>query len=330
MKKILSTKKMGHCTNNSMLVDKDEVGRRLDNYLLSRIKAPRPLLHRLIRKGAIRVNGKRVKHDYRVLHEDRIKLPHIDPTVAEDRVVSKDLLNSIKNRILFEDSDVLVIDKPVSLASQPGSGIAFSAIDVAKKLLHASSPDIGLAHRIDRQTSGCLVFGKHKKALITLQEAFRDRAVNKSYLAILDNPDALPIHHMNDPILVVGDGPGQSKLAMVGSSGKSAFTDFQALYHANGLSLVLAIPETGRMHQIRVHAQAMGCPILGDKKYNKCSKKQPSRLFLHAYCISFKHPSSLEGIRVEAPVPTDFAAALGLSMEALLAQIEGHGASHSA
>lgn len=327
MKKILSMEKGDLCGNNCMIVDASEAGRRLDNYLLSRIKAPRPLMHRLIRKGAIRVNGKRVKHDHRLLDQDVIRLPSIAPKPSSDAPVSESLMTEIKHRIVLEDSDLLIIDKPAGLASQPGSGMGVSAIDVLKEMAHAS-PDIGLAHRIDRQTSGCLVFGKHKRALITLQVAFRERMVKKTYVAILENPEGLPIHAIDQAITVMGHGAKQPKLAVIDPDGKAALTGFKALCHSNGLSLVLATPETGRMHQIRVHAQAMGAPIVGDQRYNKKSKINANRLFLHAYMVSFEHPSDGGLVSARAPIPTAFADRMGLSIEVLVDQIEKGGIDH--
>lgn len=273
-------------------VEADREGQRLDNFLVTRLKGvPRSLIYRICRSGEVRVNGGRAKPDQRLLGGDEVRIPPLRlPSRDEAGAPPAALLERIEAAIIHEDRDFLVIDKPAGIASHGGSGVSFGAIE----LLRASRPreSLELVHRLDRDTSGVLVLARRRSALTGLQAAIREGRVKKRYLALI--PGFLP----RSPLVV--DAPlrksvlqGGERMVRVDEEGKPSRSRFIELERFAEASLVEVALDTGRTHQIRVHAQHIGHPLAGDDKYgerefNKAMRERGlRRLFLHAARFEF-------------------------------------------
>ena len=279
-------------------VSADFAGQRIDNYLLNKLSGvPRSRVYRLLRRGEVRVNGGRIKAEYKLLAGDEVRLPPVTinaPGPPAPEGPAADMLN----HAIFEDKRLLVINKPSGVAVHGGSGISHGVIE----LLRASRPDLkdlALVHRLDRETSGCLVLAKRRSALRELHEKFREGVVEKNYLALVAGDwqygdylveDRLDVEHRRD-----GD-----RHVIVGDDGKRAKTRISLSRTFGDFSLLQCRPLTGRTHQIRVHTQVMGHPIVIDERYgdpeaNKRARKLGlKRLFLHAQSIAFPDKSGNE------------------------------------
>ena len=301
-------------------VDSDSAQRRLDNYLLSHLKGlPRPRVYRMIRSGEVRVNKRRAKPGYRLVPGDVVRVPPIArfdrgfrarPRPADSKWITE--------RVIYDDNDLLVLDKPSGLAVHGGSGISFGAIE----LLRAAMPNLKcleLAHRLDRGTSGCLLIAKRRSSLRKLHHMFREGEVGKTYIALLAG------HWMGgqriiDSPLCTEHRQGGERHVRVDKDGKSALTQIEPQVRFDHATLVNAQLLTGRTHQIRVHAASIGHPVLGDRRYGSedfsLEKKLGlERLFLHASALNFKSPSNEMYIAVESPLEDD--------LRAVLARLEG-------
>jgi len=297
-----------HTGVRKVRIDGEMADQRIDNFLRRELPGvPKSRLYRILRRGEVRVNGGRVKAEYRLLEGDEVRIPPIRmdaPSVAPSARSSADL----ENQILFEDKRILVINKPSGLAVHGGSGISFGAIE----LVRAARPeckDLSLAHRLDRDTSGCLVFAKKRSALRELHERFRKGTVEKNYLALVDGDWQYGEQIVDAPLLVQHRKNGERHV-IVDQSGKSAQTVMRLSRTFGQFSLMQCQPKTGRTHQIRVHALQTGHPILGDDRYglpetNLVAKKLGlKRLFLHAQSIAFPDDSGNE-LHFTAPLPAD-------------------------
>lgn len=287
-------------------VDAERAGQRLDNFLIGLLKnVPKSAIYRLIRRGEIRVNKKRAKADTRVNAGDQIRLPPIEQTpqpVAGSVPVA--LQKRFAQAVLYEDKSVLVINKPAGVAVHGGSGIKFGVIEVLRSLY--PKLDLELVHRLDRDTSGCLVVAKKRSALRRLHEAFRGGEVSKVYWALVKGHwrggRRTARHALRKNLLQSGE-----RMVRVDDQGKESETVFEPLRVWQQASLVEATPVTGRTHQIRVHACALGHPLAGDDKYGDeefnrhMTEFGLKRLFLHAAKITFPD-SDGKRITVEAPL----------------------------
>ena len=289
-------------------VDEDRDGQRIDNFLAGRLKGvPRSLVYRILRTGEVRVNGRRAKPDTRLAAGDDVRIPPI--RVAErgepGKPPSGQLLR-IEDAIMHEDREFLVLDKPSGVASHGGSGISFGAIE----LLRASRPHdtLELVHRLDRDTSGVLVFARRRSALTALQAVIREGRATKHYLALLRG--ALPQARMtvNEP-LRKSILQGGERMVRVDSAGKASVSHLNQLEAFAEASLCEIYIETGRTHQIRVHAAHVGHPVAGDEKYgergfNQSMRKHGlKRLFLHA--ARFEFEIGERRYAFSAPLPPD-------------------------
>ena len=289
-------------------VDAEHVDQRVDNFLLTRLKGvPKSLLYRLLRKGEIRVNKKRTKAYYKLQEKDVIRVAPI--RAAEKTQVAKPSeaqLEKLSKQIVYEDANLLVLNKSTGLAVHGGSGVSLGVIE----LLRAMRPEarfLELAHRLDRDTSGCLIIAKKRKALKEIHELLREGKIRKVYYALtlgrwykVKNLVNLPL---KKDVLKSGE-----RVVKAVKDGKKALTEFNVLRNFSLASFVEVILHTGRTHQIRVHAQATGHFIAGDKKYgdrafNKMMRQKGlRRLFLHAGELQFTLPSSGELISVVIPI----------------------------
>ena len=279
---------------HTVRIAEDRDGQRLDNFLLGYLKgAPRSLIYKLLRSGQVRVNGGRCKPERRLEEGDEVRIPPIrldDP--ADKGTPAKGLLEAMEASIVFEDPRLLVISKPSGVASHGGSGITFGAIETLRALRPKES--LELVHRLDRDTSGLLIIARKRSALTELQALMREEGgIAKRYLALLTG--RMPDGVMSvDAALHVGLRQGGERHVQVNAAGKPSLSHFRVLERRGGHSYCEVRIETGRTHQIRVHAQHIGHPIAGDDKYgdeavNKRLREQVGlkRLFLHAASLEF-------------------------------------------
>lgn len=290
-------------------IDAEQAGQRIDNFLITLLKGvPKSRIYRILRKGEVRVNKGRIKPVYRLKEGDEVRVPPIrmDEKPAAIRPPDEQI-ERLEASILFEDKGLIVLNKPSGLAVHGGSGLSFGAIE----LLRASRPTaayLELVHRLDRDTSGCLMIAKKRSYLRHLHEQLRsDRKIRKHYRALVCGHWDLGKHHENAPLLKVTHSSGE-RMVRVDDKGKASHTLFQAISRFKQASYMDIELFTGRTHQIRVHAAKCGHPVAGDDKYgnNECNrelkKKGLKRLFLHAYRLEFEHPGSGQDMDIIAPI----------------------------
>jgi len=297
-------------------VDSQRAGQRLDNFLLAQLKGvPRSRVYRMLRKGEVRVNGGRTRAGRRLQAGDRVRLPPVSGRSPEaSAAVPESLRARVGAALLFEDAEMAVVDKPAGLAVHSGSHIPFGVIEA----LAAVRPDSewGLAHRLDRGTSGCLVVGKGPGPTRALQAAFREERIEKGYLALLVGESERPEMEVSAPLRRTGDGAARQSVVVDPEGGREAMTRFRTVTVLSGYTLVWAEPCRGRTHQIRAHARHAGLPIGGDPEYgdkagNRALKDHGlDRIFLHSAKIGLPHPTSGEWLTFQAPLPTDLKAVL--------------------
>lgn len=289
-------------------IDADSAGQRVDNFLHRELPGvPRPRVYRLLRRGEVRVNGGRVRADYRLAAGDEVRIPPVRLR-AEGAPPPAERAGRILDSVLFEDKRLLVIDKPAGTAVHGGSGISHGVIE----LLRAARPDLrdlSLVHRLDRETSGCLVIAKKRSALRALHEKFRQGVVEKNYLALVAGDWQLGEQLIDRPLLVTHRKGGERHV-IVSPDGKPAQTRVRLSRTWRTSSLLQCSPITGRTHQIRVHLQSAGFPVAGDDRYGdadankRFEKLGLPRLFLHAQSISFPDEHGNE-LHFSAPLPED-------------------------
>jgi 23S rRNA pseudouridine955/2504/2580 synthase len=296
-------------------VSEDEAGQRLDNYVQKRLgSVPRSRVYRVIRKGEVRVNGKRAGPETRLALNDRIRIPpvRIAPP-AEGGRPAAGLAERIGKAIIYEDEKLLVLDKPAGIAVHGGSGVSFGVIEA----LRALRPDesLELVHRLDRDTSGCLLIARRGSALRSLHALLREDGFEKRYLALLKGPWDLGAKRIEAP-LRTDTRVGGERTVRVASGGKPSVSAFRPVqFFGNTATLVEVLLETGRTHQIRVHAQHAGHPVAGDEKYGDAAFNEAlralglKRMFLHAHSVSFNWPQGGE-FSVNTPLPPELAAVL--------------------
>jgi 23S rRNA pseudouridine955/2504/2580 synthase len=296
-------------------VEAEAAGQRLDNYLLGQLKGvPRSHVYRLIRSGQVRVNSGRTSPSYRLQAGDRVRVPPVGVRPAAQPVATPERLDWLAARVLYEDTRVLVLDKPAGLAVHGGSGISLGCIE-ALRLLRPASKDLELAHRLDRGTSGCLLLAKRRSTLRVLHELLREGRVDKRYLALVKGrwPDG---EREVDAPLVTRRVGGEARVK-VDPSGKAARSTFRVVErYGKTASLLNVAIDTGRTHQIRVHAAHSGHPVAGDERYgdkdfNEYLKSFGlTRMFLHAHSLSFDWPDGGEPFSASAPLPEELKAVL--------------------
>jgi 23S rRNA pseudouridine955/2504/2580 synthase len=295
-------------------VPEDRAGQRLDNFLLGQLKgAPKSLIYKIVRSGQVRVNGGRAKPETRLEGGDEVRIPPVRLAEAGDKAPPpKGLLAALEASIVFEDARLLAINKPSGLASHGGSGISHGAIESLRALRPRES--LELVHRLDRDTSGLLIVAKKRSALTELQALMREsdaddgRGIAKRYLALLVG--RMPDGTMSvDAPLHIGLRQGGERHVQVHRDGKPSLSHFKVLERRGGHSYCEVRIETGRTHQIRVHAQHIGHPVAGDDKYgdaevNKRLREQAGlrRLFLHAATLEFSLDGGRAHYLLDAPL----------------------------
>lgn len=273
-------------------VNAEEQGQRLDNYLMRHLKGvPKSHIYRIIRGGEVRVNKKRAQPSTKLVEGDLIRIPPIRTSQEKEVYVGEKLEKRLKESVLFEDSGLLVINKPAGIAVHGGSGLSVGVIEALRKT-RADLSYLELIHRLDKDTSGCLLLAKKRSVLRAVQSLLATREVTKTYWALLNkpwtgNPSKLVDKPLEKNILKSGE-----RFVSVSENGKSSQTFFKLLENYEHACLVEAFPKTGRTHQIRVHSAYLGHPIIGDEKYGKQeifaeAELNKSRLYLHARAIQF-------------------------------------------
>ena len=287
-----------------------EDGRRLDNFLVSKLKkTPKSYIYRIIRTGQVRVNGARARPHRRLSPADRVRVPPMRDASDGDNVsLHQALLDRISNAILYEDADLLVVDKPAGIPVHAGSGLRFGIIDIVRRL-RAPDAQIELAHRLDRATSGCLVMAKNYPALRRIQRHFNAPECVKKYSCLVAGN---VLQARFEALMRLSTARrDHEKHTLVADDGKPARTSFRRLEQLPEMALLEARIATGRTHQIRVHAQALGHPIAGDDKYGdqafnrRVRELGLRRMFLHAGEVSIPSMASNRDRRVRAELPTE-------------------------
>jgi 23S rRNA pseudouridine955/2504/2580 synthase len=305
-----------------LTIDADEAGQRVDNFLAARLRGvPRAHLYRILRRGEVRVNKGRVRQDYRLQAGDRVRIPPLrSPSQPPATPGAPDqAVRAVAASLLYEDANVLVLDKPAGIPVHGGTAHSHGVID-ALRVLRREAPFLELAHRLDRETSGCLLVAKSRHALRSLHESLRGHRVHKRYLLLVcgaweGGKRQVALALRKNAL------KGGERVVTLDPGGKTALTHLAPVSVSPAASLLRARTVTGRTHQIRVHAAAVGHPIAGDTKYGDraCNRSMKGlglgRLFLHADSVSFPDPDSGATVHVEAPLPAELGgvlAALGL------------------
>lgn len=292
----------------------DSDGQRIDNFLLKQLKGvPKSRIYRLLRKGEVRVNGRRAKPENRLALGDTVRIPPVRTASERAPNPAQSVLERIEASVLYEDKAFLILNKPSGIAVHGGSGLSYGVIE-ALRALRPTAPFLELAHRLDRDTSGCLVIAKKRSALRAFQELMRRGGVEKRYLALLMGRWRGGARRIDAPLRknVLRSG---ERLVSVSADGKAALSLFRPVTIYTPASLVEVSLMTGRTHQIRVHARHVGHPIAGDDKYGdaefnrRMAEQGLGRLFLHASALAFTLEDATT-IRVEAPLDARLAATL--------------------
>ena len=288
-------------------VTRDRDGQRIDNFLVTQMKGvPKSAIYRMIRTGQVRVNGKRCKPERKLATGDEVRIPPAHMPDSGPVPVSEAVLKQVQAAVIYQDSDYLVIDKPSGMAVHSGSGLPWGLIDAVRQARPGEY--IELAHRIDRETSGCVVLARNGQALGYLSSQFRDGKVVKHYLCLLDGRMKEARMMVDVPLSKVVQGG--EHMVEPDEDGKQARTEFRLLQEFSDCCYAEAELFTGRTHQIRVHAAHVGLPLAGDERYGsagalkKWKSRGLSRLFLHAHHLSFESVSG-GNISCNSQLPDD-------------------------
>lgn len=289
-------------------VSADEAGQRLDNYLLNQLKGvPKSMVYRIVRKGEVRVNKKRVKPAYRLQAHDQVRIPPVRQKPASALPNPKlAQVQRVGANVVFEDDYLLVVNKPAGVAVHGGSGLQFGVIE-ALRALRPELHFLELVHRLDRETSGLLLLAKKRSALRRLHEQLREKTMRKKYLALVAGQWPVGRRKVTAPLYKNQLQSGE-RIVRASDEGKESLTRFKIRQKYMEATLIEASPVTGRTHQIRVHCQVAGHPIAGDPKYGtdqftgEMAAKGLERMFLHASELHLSHPDSGQPVRLEAPM----------------------------
>ncbi len=292
-------------------ISSDQAGQRIDNFLLSQLKGvPKSHIYRLLRSGQVRVNKGRKKPDYRIQADDIIRIPPVRTAERGAASIPDTVLDTLRAACLFENNDILVINKPTGMAVHGGSELRFGIIEAMRRIY----PDqyLELVHRLDRETSGCLVLAKNRDILNHLHQALRSKghdgkpAIEKTYLTLLKDQWHEGSQTVSKPLKKYHRG--NEHRVEVTENGKNAVSHFELLQNYRNACYMQVKIDTGRTHQIRVHSASVGHPVAGDSKYGDADFNREmkrlglQRLFLHANHIVL--PIG-EGISVHAPLSED-------------------------
>jgi len=293
-------------------VSQDRDGQRLDNFLSARLKGlPRSLIYRIIRTGQVRVNGGRAKPATRLETGDMVRIPPASVRENKSGDIPPAVMQLLSQSVCYEAQGVMVINKPAGMAVHGGSGLAWGVIDVVRKMRPGMNVD--LVHRLDRETSGCLLLALDGDALRDLNAQIQNDQVKKHYLCLLDGKLQHDLVDVNEPIGKF-ERSGQ-RFMRIDPEGKPAYTTFRLLQNYAAYSFAEAQLHTGRTHQIRVHAAHLGMPLAGDKRYSSKERQKfwkaqgLKRMFLHAHQLRFYTRDGEEQL-VSSPLPVELSGLL--------------------
>ena len=298
-----------HISVKYVEINADHAGRRIDNYLFSALQdVPRSRIYQMLRKGEVRVNSKRVKQGYRLQEGEKLRIPPVShKSDINPELPRQYLLDIINKSIIYDDDNLMVINKPSGIVVRGGTGRSFGVIEILRILQKDKIGTLQLAHRLDRDTSGILLISKNMKFLTFLHECFKNRQIKKSYKALLKgqlDKDMLTVRNSLARNIIRGG----ERLSSIADEGKQAETVFKKIKLINDSTLVDVNIKTGRTHQIRVHAESISHPIAGDEKYgNKIFNKKMKnsglkRLFLHAESITIPAYKGKKLFAINAPL----------------------------
>lgn len=289
-------------------VEPDVAGQRVDNFLRTQLKGvPKSMIYRILRKGEVRVNKGRVKPEYKLVADDVVRIPPVRVSEGMPGPSPKlDKIAALESQILFEDERIIVINKPSGIAVHGGSGLSFGLIE-GLRALRPNANFMELVHRLDRDTSGCILIAKKRSALRHMHEQLRIGQMDKRYQALVAGHWPENRFKVKAPLRknVLQSG---ERMVSVSEDGKPSETRYRILQKFDNATLVEASPITGRTHQIRVHCLHAEHPIACDPKYGDSEfdeamrQKGLNRLFLHAHSISLIHPGTEERVKFSAPL----------------------------
>jgi len=293
-------------------VKSEQAGRRIDNYLSSELRdIPKTRIYQMLRRGEVRVNGRRVKQGYRLEEGEEIRIP---PVLMHEESLPgpprEYLLDMLRNAVIYADDNLLAINKPSGLVVHSGSGRTFGVIELLRILYPEQADSLQLAHRLDRETSGVLLVTRNLRFLASLQDCFRNGKVKKCYQALLkgklENNNVTVNKPLERNIIISGE-----RLSGVSDSGKTAHTEFRTVRIIKDACLVDVEIKTGRTHQIRVHAASIGHPLAGDDKYGdrafnrKLKRAGLKHLFLHAAALHIPAIDGAKPVYIKAALPDE-------------------------
>ena len=309
------------------MVDEAGEGQRLDNFLIRLLKGvPKTHVYRVIRSGEVRVNKGRAGADTRLALGDEVRVPPVRVSASSaDKPTNAAVAPAREFPILFEDEQLLALDKPAGVAVHGGSGVSFGVIEQMRQA-RPQAKFLELVHRIDRETSGILLLAKRRSALVALQEQFRSRDTGKTYAALVAGAWPAKLKVIDVALHKTLDARGERHVLAVPNQhpdGRRAISLVRIVSAFDGFTLLDVTIKTGRTHQIRVHLAQAGHAIVGDPKYGDFALNKQwargeglaglrfERMFLHARLLAFDHPASGERITLQAPLPAACTALLG-------------------
>jgi len=288
---------------------------RIDNYLITKMKGlPKSKIYKILRKGEVRVNKKRIKPEYKLQLDDVVRVPPVRLEETSTQALNVNNLSYLESAVLFEDERLLIVNKPSGIAVHGGSGLTYGLIE-AFRALRPTAPFLELVHRLDRDTSGCIIIAKKRSALRHLHEQLRNNQMDKTYHALVKGHWPKSRNKVSAKLQKNQLQSGE-RMVFADENGKPSETRYKLLSTFLQSSLVEAKPITGRTHQIRVHCQFAGHSIANDSKYGDEDFSKSiralgcKRLFLHAKSIQFVHPLHEEIIKFEAPYDAQLSAVL--------------------
>lgn len=301
---------MPHAKVRKVIVNEGDVGQRLDNYLMRQFRGvPKSRIYSMLRKGEVRVNKGRVKPAYRIQAGDLVRLPPVHQKTQGTMIIPDTVQQQLESAVISEDDNLLVLNKPSGIAVHAGSGLRFGVIEVMRELRpHADF--LELVHRLDRETSGCLLLARSRPVLTELHDLLREGKVNKRYLALLAGNWGQDTKTITSQL--ERSGPqGQIRKTRQQQDGKTAVSEFKPVQHFSNATLMEVKIFTGRTHQIRVQSADLGHPVLGDDKYGNFALNREfrklglKRLFLHAAEIDFRLESCGHRYHFKAALPDE-------------------------
>ena len=294
-----------------VVIDSEHADRRIDNFLLAYLKPiPKSRIYQMLRRGEVRANGGRIKQDYRLQPGDILRIPPVfeQPVGHTDNPPAR-LVEMIKTCVMYEDERLIVVNKPAGLVVHAGSGSVFGVIELLRRL-YRQQQDLHLIHRLDKETSGCLLVAKNMVVLRQINKALKTGAVHKEYQALLQGRLHGKTVKVDTPLQRHRSRHGEGRVR-VESTGKTAVSEFSTVRVYRDATHVRVRIATGRTHQIRVHADSIGHPVAGDGKYGdrEFNKEMRAlglkRMFLHAGKLTVPELKKTGEYQFNAPLPAD-------------------------